>query len=264
MAAGERHHRRKTPSFSSSLLDAIYHSIDDPQSPSPLRRNPSSHVDDEIQSLRRAIMVEKWMHNHTPATKSRHFPTNSSDSNSNSNSSCIFTSSETDSSSATPKKPDRFNRFNRTKSTKKPNQPVSPGARIANFLNSIFSSRNAKKDHHHHHHQSVRKSRSMKDAIASSSSSAMSRSCLMAANRNASKSKRSVRFNPVLDSGGVGSRFIKKNMESILVYENERRYSDASSDLFELENIGAYDEELPVYGTTDVKINRAIASGFVV
>ncbi|KAG6431667.1 hypothetical protein SASPL_109749 [Salvia splendens] len=104
----------------------------------------------------------------------------------------------------------------------------------------------------------------MKDTIASSSSSAMSRSCLMAANRNGSKSKRSVRFNPVLDSGGVGSRFIKKNMESILVYENERRYSDASSDLFELENIGAYNEELPVYGTTDVKINRAIASGFVV
>ncbi|KAG6428575.1 hypothetical protein SASPL_112827 [Salvia splendens] len=107
----------------------------------------------------------------------------------------------------------------------------------------------------------------MKDTIASSSSSSsstMSRSCLMAANRNASKSKRSVRFNPVLDSGGVGSRFIKKNMESILVYENERRCSDASSDLFELENIGAYDEELPVYGTTHVNFNRAIASGFVV
>ncbi|KAL1547809.1 protein BIG GRAIN 1-like A [Salvia divinorum] len=260
MAAGERHHhRRKTPSFSSSLLDAIYHSIDDHhQTPLPLRRNPAAHVDDEIQSLRRAIMVEKWMQTHA-ATTPRHLPTNSS----SSDSSCIFTSSETDSSSAaTPKKSDRSGRFNRTKSSKKASQPVSPGARIANFLNSIFS---PKKDHRFEW-SSVRKSRSMKDTTASSSSSTMSRSCLMSNGscKNASKSKRSVRFNPVLDSGGVGSRFIKKNMESILVHESERRYSDASSDLFELENIGAYDEELPVYGTTDLKINRAIANGFVV
>ncbi|KAL2534328.1 Uncharacterized protein Adt_07679 [Abeliophyllum distichum] len=51
-------------------------------------------------------------------------------------------------------------------------------------------------------------------------------------------------------------------------YDLDNR-SCTSSDLFELENIGRvgirdYQEELPVYGTTNLRLNRAIASGLVV
>ncbi|XP_057792071.1 protein BIG GRAIN 1-like [Salvia miltiorrhiza] len=200
--------RRKMPSFSSSLLEAIYQSIDEQPNP-PRRRN----IDDEIESLRRAIMVEKWMENysHSSSARARHLPSNSS--------------SSTDSiESDSPK-------LHRNKS-KKLKEPVSPGARIASFLNSIFSPRN--KDH------PVRKSRSMKDSGAAAT--AASRSCL-----TINKSKRCVRFCPLVH-------------QDSLVYK-ERDFDDkscASSDLFELENIGPYHHQLPVYATTDLKINRAM------
>ncbi|GAB4838011.1 hypothetical protein Ancab_027538 [Ancistrocladus abbreviatus] len=50
---------------------------------------------------------------------------------------------------------------------------------------------------------------------------------------------------------------------------DEDAKSYASSDLFELENlssigIGRYNEELPVYGTTSLERNQAIAEGFIV
>lgn len=76
---------------------------------------------------------------------------------------------------------------------------------------------------------------------------------------------------------------IKKNINSFLNYNgrtsinqeigevNESDYdldnrSCTSSDLFELDNIGRvgiedYQEELPVYGTTNLRMNQAIARG---
>ncbi|KAH6828519.1 hypothetical protein C2S53_013767 [Perilla frutescens var. hirtella] len=328
MGVGERQtqkQRRKMPSFSSSLLDAIYHSIDDepiehhPAADAlPHRRNAAAQVEEEVESLRRAIMVEKWMENYTSTVaSSRHLPSNSGSSTDSS----FFTSSETESSASrsTPKSslfPAKCEgRFTRTKSRalkiygdlKKVKEPISPGGRIASFLNSIFSPRNLKKNQSMvEEWGGVRKSRSMKDTTTTCSLA--SRSCLSKNNTNSSrgnnKSKRSVRFCPVsviLDEdsqpcghkrvyggGGdeysttmpnVGSQFIKKNIDSFRLYEvkNARKHefrkyyendqtdfddkSCASSDLFELENIGAYDEELPVYGTTDLKMNRAIASG---
>lgn len=323
MAAGERQtqrQRRKMPSFSSSLLDEIYHSIDQPTDhqpplhPVPQRRNAAAQVEEEIESLRRAIMVEKWMENYSATAKARHLPSNSASSTDSS----IFTSSETESSASrpTPKPPAQKaakieGRFTRTKSRalkiygdlKKVKEPISPGGRIASFLNSIFS---PKKSQNVEEWGSVRKSRSMKDATTCSLAS---RSCLSKnpnSSRGNNKSKRSVRFCPVsviVDEhsqpcghkriyGGdeqspinaampqVGSQFIKKNIDSFRLYEgknarkhefrrfyeNEGDFDDkscASSDLFELENIGAYHEELPVYGTTDLKMNRAIASGLI-
>ncbi|KAH6818347.1 hypothetical protein C2S51_001950 [Perilla frutescens var. frutescens] len=330
MGVGERQtqkQRRKMPSFSSSLLDAIYHSIDDepmeqhqPAADAlPHRRNAAAQVEEEVESLRRAIMVEKWMENYSSSiASSRHLPSNSGSSTDSS----FFTSSETESSASrsTPKSslfPAKCDgsRFTRTKSRalkiygdlKKVKEPISPGGRIASFLNSIFSPRNLKKNQSMvEEWGGVRKSRSMKDTTTTCSLA--SRSCLSKNNTNSSrgnnKSKRSVRFCPVsviLDEdsqpcghkrvyggGGdeysttmpnVGSQFIKKNIDSFRLYEvkNARKHelrkyyendqtdfddkSCASSDLFELENIGAYDEELPVYGTTDLKMNRAIASG---
>ncbi|EPS58934.1 hypothetical protein M569_15878, partial [Genlisea aurea] len=53
--------RRRTPSFSSTLLDAVYRSIDDGAFPGEKSRNDDGPVEEEIESLRRAIRVEKWM-----------------------------------------------------------------------------------------------------------------------------------------------------------------------------------------------------------
>ena len=346
---GERHQqRRKTPSFSSSLLDAIYHSIDESQGkeeeprqePDPAllhrKRNNAAEFEEEIASIRRAIMVEKWMENYgssTRGSRSRHI---NSDSSSSTDSS-LFSSSETDSASkstpkssvfhATPKAahqtlvpgatPKHEGGFMRTKSRapkiygdlKKVKQPISPGGKIKNFLNSIFTPRNLKKHEGMEDWSSVRKSRSVKDS--STTCSLTSRSCL---NRppppSRGKSKRSVRFCPVsviVDEDcqpcghksindhhdpsltlvpNINSHFLKKNIDSFRNYEEKKskKYgfrgfyensdddgnSCTSSDLFELDNIGivgvghgAHREELPVYGTTNLKINQAIANGLL-
>lgn len=149
MGVGERQtqkpQRRKTPSFSSSLLDAMYHSIDEPQDFLLHRRNNAPQVEEEIESLRRAIMVEKWMQNYSNAT-----PSSSSSS-----------SSETDSrSSVLPLKSRAMKMYSDFKKSK---DLVSPRGRIASFLNAIFSPRNLKKIQVLQEWNAVRKSRSMKD-----------------------------------------------------------------------------------------------------
>ncbi|KAH6761636.1 hypothetical protein C2S52_019069 [Perilla frutescens var. hirtella] len=339
MAMWERHTQKlctKGPSFSSSLLDAIYRSIDEtrggaaandqPEFTTHRRNNAAAAhvVEEDIESLRRAIMIEKWMESHTAtgaaASTPRHFPSNSGGSSTDSS---VFSSSETESSSASrssPPKPSsslkqlktaqtpaaaakREGRFTKTKTRaqkiygdlKRVKEPISPGGRIANFLNSIFSPRNLKTTttSHDEWSSSMRKSRSMKDTTSSSSAAAaMSRSCLSKnASSRGSKSKRSVRFCPVStvinadEDGeelmGVGSQFIKKNIDSFRVNLNARRkceirndddhdlddVSCASSDLFELENIGRVHEingvfqedlELPVYETTSLQINHRL------
>ncbi|KAL9153985.1 hypothetical protein ABFS82_10G084100 [Erythranthe guttata] len=305
MAVGERQtqkHRRKTPSFSSSLLDAIYLSIDEPgcaaaaasqphqQSEdfvhlrSNTRRNNAAHFEDEIASLRRAITVEKWMENHTTTTTvvaaaaAAAVPRRriSSNSGTSSDSSILSSSSETDSSVLSRSSSSSKNHlYTRTKSKamkiygelKKVKEPISPGGKIVNFFNSIFSPRNPKQKQTtvEEWSSSIRKSRSMRDPPTTSS-----KSCLIKnpSSSICNKSKRSVKFdeneysvNSSMPS--VKSRLIKKSVE---LFENESDGDDmscASSDLFELENIGSYGgEELPVYGTTSIKMNRAIACGF--
>lgn len=347
-----RQQRRKTPSFSSSLLDAIYHSIDESQGKEEeprqeqdsglhhRRRNNAPEVE-EIASLRRAIMVEKWMENYTTSSRSSRSRHINSDSSSSTDSS-FFSSSETESAPKSTSKSSTFHvppkaaqrtlvseatpkhegRFMRTKSRalqiygdlKKVKQPISPGGKIANFLNSIFNSRNLKKHEGMEEWSSVRKSRSVRDS--STTCSLTSTSCLnippTSSSSRGSKSKRSVRFCPVsvivdedcqpcghkstYDDGDeddpsltpmpkINSHFLKKNIDILRNYEEKKSkkyefrgyYQDdiddndgnscTSSDLFELENIGivgighgTHREELPVYGTTNLK---AIANGLI-
>ncbi|XP_055824791.1 protein BIG GRAIN 1-like A [Solanum dulcamara] len=365
--------RRKTPSFSSSLLEAIYHSIDESKEEDEEKRQEEKHVpnkrnndEEEIVSLRRAILIEKWMESYKYTQSSGHF---SSDSSSSTDSS-MFSSSETDQSASkssllhTLPKPTRQvlgrsqkvvtfsaettpkcegGRFMRTKSRalkiygdlKKVKQPISPGGKIANFLNSIFNSRNMKKNNHEglEDWSSVRKSRSVNDSTTVTCSLATRSSCLnKTPSLRGNKLKRSVRFCPVSvivdeDCQPCGHKSIYKNEDfqpcghkSIYknedcqpcghksIYKNEepripkagwsfrklegkhmnkQQYrgfyqredeeeeeeddgrSCASSDLFELENIGmighvhAIRDGLPVYGTTSFKMNQAIARGLV-
>lgn len=191
------------------------------------------------------------------------------------------------------------------------NKPVSPGAKLASFLNALFSAKKAK---HSSEYDANFPGRVPESGYSSTCSSAsFSRSCLSKTPSSRGKftvdgSKRTVRFCPVsvvvdedrrpcgqksLQLGenhqGANSTMVKiypktqENQE--LFYGREDREdidendddddggaSCASSDLFELENLSGigigggyrYSEELPVYETTNLDTNRAIANGLIV
>ncbi|KAE8735310.1 BREVIS RADIX-like 4 isoform 1 [Hibiscus syriacus] len=154
-------HRRRNPSFSSTLIDVIYRSVDDSgngDEPSlchyrektganPVKKQGSGSME-KASSLKRAIMIEKWIEkqgNYGSAVDS-----NSVSSSSGSSNGGIFSSSEAESRRS---KPDKNNKqeggggFTKTKlkalkiydELKKVKQPISPGGWITSFLNSIFN-----------------------------------------------------------------------------------------------------------------------------
>ncbi|MED6149351.1 hypothetical protein PIB30_061462 [Stylosanthes scabra] len=209
---------RRTPSFSSSLLDAIYHSIDEHQhqqldmpTPTPYstttkHTNHGCHnrttIIKERMDLRRAVMLEDWIDKHTCSSSS-------SSSSSECSSARVFSSSETDTS--TYKKQKKRGEgggggsFARTKLramkiygelNQRVKQPISPGtgSRIASFLSSIFSSENVKKakmcyvgavEDVSFDHGGNGKSKSPLPCFSSSSASSFStRSCMMSNNNN--------------------------------------------------------------------------------
>ncbi|KAK4432837.1 protein BIG GRAIN 1-like B [Sesamum alatum] len=225
------------------------------------RRNNAARIQEDIDSLRRTIMVENWMENYC----SSHFPSNSGSSTDSSISSfsetesckSIFSSAQHNAHIPVRLRPGRISQLDRQPGTKsrarknvsrdltKVKEPVSPGARIANFLNSIFSPRNSNKnlDQGLEEWSSMRKPRSVKNPTTCSLAS---RSCL---SKNPSSGIVSLRV-PT-----IGSKFIKKNIESLGLYEGKNLREDdlrdycqkerdvddmscTSSELFELENIG--------------------------
>ena len=288
-------HQRQNPSFSSTLLDVIYRSIDESGSgkgeeeqlilyrETMRKKHEINHgfKGEEITSLQRACMIEKWMEkkvSHEKVSVRRKSMAdfdkksrkdldsvllNSSSSSSESSCGGGFSSSESESiygvnssrSSTTsysmqrPKpvrtsisaRPEKYQRredlhqtdmfqhhernyapnqkaksegsFVKTKSKalkiygdlKKVKQPISPGRRLASFLNSLFTTGNAKKAKISTPGGSYEE-RKLKSEQAStcSSASSFSRSCLsktpssrggkLSSNNGA---KRSVRFYPV-------------------------------------------------------------------
>nr|GEU95772.1 protein BIG GRAIN 1-like B [Tanacetum cinerariifolium] len=323
---------RENPSFSSSLLDEIYRSIDQPddeKEKSFYAKSDRCFLNDyecEKVLVRRRTLVD--------VKRSINFTSSSS-----SGSSCGggFSSSETESVYGLPKpKPIRTttkhsnsyghryeledlqpkkheSKFVKTKSRamkiygdlKKAKQPISPGGRLASFLNSIFTSNNAKNTKsvprtYEHNHM---KSKSV-NASTCSSASSFSRSCLSKTPSSRGKStnnnkSRSVHFVIVEDEHSHNSQktvrhssqktrkieeaarnLLKNYQKKVECLENyvtnnvkdhneiEMRYDDddddvssnASSDLFELENFAVignekYGDELPVYGTTCIDMN---------
>jgi hypothetical protein len=72
---------------------------------------------------------------------------------------------------------------------------------------------------------------------------------------------RTVRFRPDAEASVVRRR-VEELVRGLEELEADEEGSDASSDLFELESLrGAGADELPVYGTTSLVANRAIAQG---
>ncbi|XP_062213553.1 protein BIG GRAIN 1-like [Phragmites australis] len=155
-------------------------------------------------------------------------------------------------------------------------KPASPGARLAGFLNSIFTGKRAPATP-----PSASRGAGAGAESACSTASSYSRSCLSKTPSTRGQPKRSVRF---LDSDSEAPATVPAGMEGRRVQveqmllrrmemesDEDEESSDASSDLFELENlaaiapatggVGAYRDELPVYETTRVVLNRGIGHG---
>ncbi|KAI3814457.1 hypothetical protein L1987_14097 [Smallanthus sonchifolius] len=267
-------HRRKTPSFSSSLLDSILRSIDETNdgglhddnqqfhyhdlmffASEPKRSNkihlPQTNLineEEQIPSLRRAIMIDQWMATHNKSNRNGYVsPKRSSKLSTDSSSSGTTTSPSTyrslpnsftitqktaeaifldDTQKASPTKLDgKFMKSTKLRAMKiygdlkKVKQPISPGRRISTFIYSLFasssstSSKKAKIEESMPNFRSLKKSRSIKQDTTLTCTS-FSRSC-MSKKQNSSSVKRSVRFYPandavILDQKSIDERYSRR------------------------------------------------------
>ncbi|KAL0909720.1 hypothetical protein M5K25_020612 [Dendrobium thyrsiflorum] len=273
-------HGRKKPSFSSSLLDSIYRSIDESNGGSP------GHVLSSTSKRQIPSIDKKWIPTpQPPANLRRHFSTSSS---SDCSSFGGFSSSDADSTARPCPALTRCDRFcsdppperkrqgsisSRIRDLRNLRTPASPRARLAAFLNAIFASggRNTTKSKF-----AGRQEESAKSCISKFPASAK---C---------GKQRSVRFSPAsiaaVDDGLEKRRFgevpmvtrdrkmvLEELLRGVDLEVEEAEESDcesvSSSELFELESlsaIGQFRDELPVYETTNLAANRAIAHGFMV
>lgn len=276
------------PSFSSTLLDSIYRSIDDETTNrgAPDPPTEKSCIDEKRASPLTRLKPPRGTPNHPrkhaqAVTRPQHFHSTTS-SSSDCSSYGGFTSSEPESGPARcnrlkpirtgnaqlrsrtkpppppppisiPLPPEKTKKNltsirSKFRDLKKSGSPTSPAARLAGFLNSLFSSSSAR--------GTARKQKianvASGEESACSTASSYSRSCLVKTPSMADHSgKRSVRFMLPLD-GGNGRLETKKMTWRDFEAEDDGT-SDSSSDLFELENltaIGRYRDELPVYETT--------------
>ncbi|KAJ0249909.1 Protein BIG GRAIN 1-like B [Hirschfeldia incana] len=247
----DHHHRRQDhrhPSFSSTLLDQIYNSIDDSSTNSDVsmrkKQNRAASLDENRVCLenilvnRRKTAGDSVRSRNLKTVEPVFFKHSSSSSSSDSSG---FSSSESDSfyrrTRSSPAihhpKPvrttvERLERPNSNKvkskalkmysDLKKVKQPISPGGRLATFLNSIFTG-NAKKPN-------KTKTAATSSSTTCSSASSFSRSCLSNKTTSSSeKSKRSVRFCPVnvlLDEDSKRSGHKTHNIHNGLYGSNER------------------------------------------
>ncbi|CAL5195715.1 unnamed protein product [Lathyrus oleraceus] len=257
-----KQHQRENPSFSSTLLDVIYRSIDEGHHKTEEKQEKLIFYKETSTTMRKMKSVEAEKTNfrktrkvdnlngrnslteyeRTTRSNSNTLSMHSSSSSSESSSAGGFSSSDSESfyglhkpkpirTSVSEKpnidslnhshnhfvqtqNPKNENSFGKTKSKalrilygdlKKSKQPISPGARLASFLNSLFtSSGNTKKSKVSSTSSSATKIATnsvleAKSAQAStcSSVSSFSRSCLSKTPSSRSGTKRSVRFCPV-------------------------------------------------------------------
>ncbi|KAH0907488.1 hypothetical protein HID58_039315, partial [Brassica napus] len=272
-------HRSRNPSFSSTLLDEIYNSIDHKTHKTQSFTGSVSTTNNKQSTSVTRPVPDRKIH------KDRFFSSVSPSSDSNSS---FFSSSDTEPSHPKKKSSSRPLCFGPSKTTKteektlfhqnrafrvsddydyeksehtrtrrsssnqkKPKTPASPGVRIVNFINSLFSSNNSSKGHP--------KKMSCDDSAFVSKPTdyyypSASTTCSSASS-----------FSRTLEE--IAREFLRdyhKNHDNGLVkinafedYEDDDDdvASDSSSDLFELDLVGThyhnlYGDELPVYETT--------------
>ncbi|CAL9105223.1 unnamed protein product [Musa textilis] len=280
-------HRHGHRSFSSSLLDAIERSMDEPKSEDMANRLAHGASDFPVpltaMERRTAATVIRSRRPDFP-------PVSTSSCSCNSTSSGFFSSSSEPESPAAlrlrlqpsrspPPDQHRHQDKERSGSTrtklrglKKHKAPASPGARLAGFLNSLCTAAAGNQG-------KPKPSPSGADSACSAVSS-RTRACLSKAPSTrdpAEGGNRSERFRPDGEDprscgqtkksacGGdhavVEARGVKMRVEELLRTLAEEGEED-QDDLFELENLmvmegGGYRDELPVYGTTRPEKNRS-------
>ncbi|KAJ6824116.1 putative protein BIG GRAIN 1 [Iris pallida] len=295
--AAPSHHRKNNPSFSSSLLDAITRSIDDSDSAGgepERRRNAPGGAQDPTT---RRNHYYYYSSSSSSACSSSFF--SSSDTDTPIRIRPIRTSpalarSDRIRSNAPLEKPNETQKQltsikKKLRELRRSAGPGSPGGRLAGFLNSIFHPAGAAKP------KKQQSPSSTNGSSSSASSSSCSRSCLSKTpstrGSDGGGGKRSVRFCPVgvivgEDCRPCGEKVVFARdlpapsrkaalLQELMATEEREDYeSDSSEDLFELENLGgivgennggaSFRDELPVYETTSLGINRAIARGLIV
>lgn len=162
---------------------------------------------------------------------------------------------------------------------KKVKQPISPGGKLTSFLNSLlFTAGNNVKKKSKGTCEAVNSSNTKERSVTCSST----RSCLRKTTSSYDGEMKTVRFVPVEEKESrvvikeAARKFLneyrnshKKNDLPINHYDDDDVASCASSDLFELDHLDVlgdsrYCEDLPVYETTRISTNRAIANGLIV
>ncbi|VAH87108.1 hypothetical protein VPH35_064247 [Triticum aestivum] len=294
-AARARRHADQ-PSFSSSLLDAIYRSMEDePGHPAGDAVTAAATKKKQQQEQEEALHYSYYYRPSLAGSYRARAPAPGPHATTSSSSECSsyggFSSSEAESSSHRRLRPIRTAvpggppaPAPEKKAKKQPagasiraklrdlRKPASPGARLAGFLNTIFAGKRAAP-------QTPPSARTAAAAeYACSSASSYSRSCLSKTPSTRGHANRTVRFvdsdreAPATVPGADRRRvpveqMLLRRMEMESDEEDdEDESSDASSDLFELENLAAaavppgagYRDELPVYETTRVVLNPGI------
>ncbi|KAI3676321.1 hypothetical protein L1987_85927 [Smallanthus sonchifolius] len=290
--------KTQNPSFSSTLLDEIYRSMDAGDEKQRISGGGGRIAveDERIATLRRAFLVQKWMDMKVNAKNFTHRRKPSSSPEYSDRKSVI----DDDPFFVTSQKPSCFGPL-RPKPIKtepfptKHHQPISPGGRLTTFLNSLLTNVHLKKPKDLKNVKIEKTSKSAHGSTCSSASS-FTRSCL---SKNSPRSReklnngirRTVRFYPVSviideDCRPCGQKFIFGEQDFMKVHvtrmcegkfdddeeedddygdDDDDMRSDVSSDLFELDHLSVLKEcdELPVYGTTHFGANRAIAKGLI-
>lgn len=290
-AARARRHADQ-PSFSSTLLDAIYKSMEDDPGHSD---SGNAATTKKKQQQQEALHYSYYYRPSLAGSYRARAPAPGPHATTSSSSECSsyggFSSSEAESSNhrrlrpirtavsaggapnppapdqKKPKKPAGASSI-RAKLRDLRHKPASPGARLAGFLNTIFAGK-----------RSAPQTPAAAAEYACSSASSYSRSCLSKTPSTRGQAGRTVRF--VVDSDADAAperqRVPTQAVEQMLLRrmemesdedddDEDEESSDASSDLFELENLAAvaprggagYSDELPVYETTRVVLNRGI------
>ncbi|KAL5218234.1 hypothetical protein ABZP36_018918 [Zizania latifolia] len=286
--APARRYGADQPSFSSTLLDAIYKSMDEPghgtgvEAVTAAASGAAAKQQQPHEALHYSYYYKPSLAGsyRARAPAGPHATTSSS---SECSSYGGFSSSEAESSHHRRLRPIRTTVPDGApapapeKKAKKPGasiraklrdlrKPDSPGARLAGFLNSIFAGK--------------RSPATAAAESACSTASSYSRSCLSKTPSTRGQAKRTVRFldsdseslaSSVVDRRRVPVEAVQQMLLQRMEMESDEDdddSSDASSDLFELENFAAiapagagYRDELPVYETTRVALNRAIGHG---
>ncbi|KAL0917554.1 hypothetical protein M5K25_012621 [Dendrobium thyrsiflorum] len=288
-------HGSNNPSFSSSLLDAIYRSIDDSDAVTPCLATSSIDKNWALPppppaTLRRAL---------DPADDRRHRRFFSATSSSDSSRFGGFSSSDFDSTTRPrpvltrsnlirmdPPPPPETKRTNRSirsriRDLQKSPASASPGSRLAAFVNAIFAGSGDRTPN------KPKCTGRMENPASATSSSYFSRSGISKAtpSYNGRGKQESVRISPVnvfvggdlrptrpCGGGDSASASDRRMMVELFrgfekIEDQEDCESVSSSDLFELESlsvIGRFTDELPVYESTNLGDSRAIPRGFIV